>query len=92
MTTKTPGQIAYEAHRAKFHPAFAEDMREWSALADDVRKSWDDAASPMRKDAITADLVKALEECQFRLWGAGPSTSPLYAQVRDALARARGNT
>lgn len=32
-----------------------------------------------------AALVEALEAAKFRLFGAGPSTDPLYAAIRDAL-------
>ena len=40
--------------------------------------------------AAQAALVEALEAAKFRLFGAGPSTDPLYATIRDALAKAKG--
>ena len=37
--------------------------------------------------ASNAELLEALEDAKFRLYGAGPSTDPLYAKIRDAIAK-----
>ena len=40
-------------------------------------------------ETINAELLEALKDARFRLFGAGPSTDPLYARMRDALAKAQ---
>ena len=40
--------------------------------------------------AAAPDMYEALGAAKFRMFGAGPSTDPLYATIRDALAKAKG--
>ena len=40
-------------------------------------------------EATNIVLVNALERAKFRLFGAGPSTDPLYAIIRGALNLAK---
>jgi hypothetical protein len=42
--------------------------------------------------AAAPDLLEALKELRVREWGHGPSTDPLYARVRDAIAKAEGHS
>ncbi|KKN48344.1 hypothetical protein LCGC14_0653790 [marine sediment metagenome] len=51
-------------------------LREANAIIDNLK-------------TINAELLEALADAKFRLFGAGPSTDPLYGRMRDALAKAQ---